>query len=400
LPRDLDSGHRLLEEIGHGGTGVVYRGIRNRDARPVAVKILHESEDPHLKVDFEREIRLLATLKHPHVLEVLGFGRTEDGRPYLISDLLQGPTLGQLLRHEGAVEVMRAAHLIHQVALALGAMHDAGVVHRGLSASGVMVTRKDDNPEFAMVLGLGPSDAPDGQDPVRTLAPEQLQQEDVNNQTDLYALGALFFQLVTGQLLFQEVQGPQRLQKILLEPAPAPSRIRPQAQIPMETDAIIRRCLEKRPQDRFENVAAFLFALTTAGLSGRLGNSSYPTGAGESPGSGRPAAPQKQTQVARKKKTARPPLDGRVVSTSPRALFISQELSIESVREVDSAKPAGRKEKGEGEPRPDLLRVHSKKRRRKSRPKPLSAPPAKAPRKKKRKKKKSSPSNAGDTGQE
>jgi serine/threonine-protein kinase len=425
LPRDLDASYRLLEEIGQGGMSTVFRGIRNQDGKEVAIKVLTNTRDPSAAERFSREVRVLASLDHPNIVEVLSFGRSNGGHHYLVLELIRGASLLKILDDFGALPVHRGARIVEQVAAALSVIHEAGFVHRDLKPGNVMLTRKRGNEDFAMLLDFGiVKPAGEGRNltekgkvvgTLNAVAPEQLNDEAVDGRTDLYALGVLFFRMLTGVNPFEAKNPVTLAHKILNDPAPVPSSVAPHAQIPMVVDTLIARCLEKQREHRFQNAQALIKALTSAGLTQPPTDPNFPVytpsdanvpfqdygidydAALQEPIPGTPVEDIHQQPTGKLERSG--PRDvpqpdasaeamgfggntqtGRVVATSPRAIFISSEMSQHSME--NEPLPSPREPTAEEEV---VLRVKKKRRKR---PKPMSAPPAKKKKRKKRSNKK------------
>jgi serine/threonine-protein kinase len=272
--------YRIVERLGRGGVGEVYRAEDPRLERVVALKVLREDvlRDEAAKRRFRLEARALSRLLHPNIATLFDFD-TEDGVDFLVMEYVPGDTLAALLG-AGPLPEPRARAIGLEVAEALQAAHEQGVVHRDLKPGNVIITPRG----RAKVLDFGlagfvheagaPPLTTTREDPGRfggTLpytAPEQLQGERADARTDLYALGVMLFEMVAGVRPFAADSPAALLYRILHEPAPALRVVRPGASPAIEH--VVSVCLDKRPSRRFTDVAAAIRALRGEGLPAAL----------------------------------------------------------------------------------------------------------------------------------
>jgi serine/threonine-protein kinase len=255
----------LREVIGEGATGTVYRAWQAPMERWVAVKVLHRdlTADPSMVARMAREARAVARLTHPGIVTVHATGEAAGGRPFLVMELVDGASLEELAPDE-PMAPLRAVDLVRQIVSALAVSHAAGVVHRDLKLDNVMVTRVRRD-EIVKVLDFGIAKLMavsgrlidgDGQltaDGVicgtpHYIAPEQASGDDVDHRADLYSVGVILYRLVTGRLPFDGHPVAVLLGHVQDEPPPA-ERLAP---IGRRLAAIIRRCMTKRPDDRYQ----------------------------------------------------------------------------------------------------------------------------------------------------
>jgi serine/threonine-protein kinase len=257
--------YRLVDRLGQGGMGTVYRARHTLMDKPVAVKVLRAelATDGEAVARFHREARSASKLDHDHCIRVTDFGQSDDGLLYLVMELLDGVSLGQLVR-KGPLPWGRAAAIGVAIAEALTHAHGEGVIHRDLKPDNVFLARRSRGRETVKVLDfglaklvadgtLGPSITRDGTvfGTPEYMAPEQAEGEKLDGRTDLYALGIMLYQMVTGDVPFRSSNFVALLTKQVQE-APVPPRARrPDLDIPPGLEAVIMRCLAKRPADRF-----------------------------------------------------------------------------------------------------------------------------------------------------
>ena len=277
----LDS-YEIVALLGAGGMGEVYRA---RDAvlkRDVAIKVLPEySRDAARLRRFELEAQAAAALNHPNIVSIFHVGRY-DGSPYIVTELLDGGTLREELRR-GPMPVRKSIDYSVQIARGLAAAHDRGVVHRDLKPENLFIT-KDGR---AKILDFGLAKltqrhwaAGDSSLPTATkgtesgavmgtvgyMAPEQVSGEPVDHRVDIFALGAIMYEALTGKRAFQKPTAAETMSAILNEDPPSASRHAPT--IPPALQKVVHRCLEKNPAQRFQSASDLAFALEALSDSG------------------------------------------------------------------------------------------------------------------------------------
>jgi len=255
--------YEIVALLEAGGMGEVYRARDVRLGREVAVKVLlpHLSRDPDRLRRFESEARTVGAINDPNIVTVFDVGWDQE-KPYLVSELLEGETLGNRLRR-GRLGVRESAGVAAQIAHGLAAAHEKGIVHRDLKPDNVFLTRQ--GPVKLLDFGVaklidGAPDAPSGA-PLGTgagrstlmgtpgyIAPEQLEGHAVDHRADIFALGALLYRMLTGRSAFAEETTVEGLRATVTK-EPHPFALTDG--VPETLQRIVRRCLEKRPQDRF-----------------------------------------------------------------------------------------------------------------------------------------------------
>jgi eukaryotic-like serine/threonine-protein kinase len=273
LGKVVDGRYRVLEVIGRGGMGVVYRVEHLRMGKVAAMKVLHRdlASDPDVIGRFEREAAAISKLHHPHTVQVFDFGTAGDAL-YLIMEFVRGVDLARMIERDGAMSWSRAAPLLAQVCSALQEAHELGIVHRDLKPENVLITRTAGGRDYAKVLDFGlakleqraPSTMTDRQQIVGTpyfMSPEQIRGDDVDARSDIYSFGALMFELLTAQHLFQASTAVGVLTKHLTAEPDAPSMRAPKAGIDPQVDHLCRKALAKDPANRWQSAAELATAI-------------------------------------------------------------------------------------------------------------------------------------------
>jgi len=276
IGRKLDGRYEVLERLGAGGAGVVYRGLQVQLGRFVAIKVLHEetAASPEWRRRFEREARALSVLAHPNVVPVTDSG-IDGGVPFLVMELLQGKTLGDLIK-EGPVPLWRALNIARQTLRGLAFAHGQGIVHRDLKPTNVFLQALPDQDDhvrlldFGMVKFLESSSARTAADLTRAgavigtpayMSPEQVKGASADARTDVYAAGVLLFELLAGRRPFVADSAEGYIGAHLTQPVPSLAKVRPRVARAASFQTVIARAMSKNPAGRFKDAAAMLAAL-------------------------------------------------------------------------------------------------------------------------------------------
>ncbi len=262
--------YEIVSPLGAGGMGEVYRARDTRLARDVAVKVLPASFTKHEDrlQRFQQEARVLATLSHPNILAVYDMG-THEGTPYLVSELLEGSTLREKL-DAGALPTRKATEIAAQVAQGLAAAHDKGIAHRDLKPENIFLTRdgrakildfglaKQQRAESAAATMSGPGTASGiVMGTVGYMAPEQVRGEKADHRSDIFAFGAILYEMISGQRAFRRDSGAETMIAILKEDPPELDMTK----VSPGLEKIVRRCLEKDSEHRFHSASDLGFAI-------------------------------------------------------------------------------------------------------------------------------------------
>ncbi len=270
----LDEKYLIEERLSEGGMGTVYRARHLLMDRPVAIKVMRQGlgEDEAARMRFQHEARAAVRLQHPNAVAVTDCGDTGDGCVYIVMELVEGRTLREILVKEAPIETARAISIMLQASDAVAAAHEAGIIHRDLKPSNILVTQSADAPATVKVFDFGVAKlAPhtlDEDDPAITLrhagaligtprymAPEQYNGNGLTPAADVYSLGVILYEMLTGMAPFTGSTPIEIAAKHVSDPPHAPRQI--VAAIPEDVERVVLHALEKDAADRPPDAAAF-----------------------------------------------------------------------------------------------------------------------------------------------
>ncbi len=265
----LSGRYRLIEQLGEGGMGLVYRGEHVLMKKTVAIKVLHRelTENAEIVARFQREAQAAATLESPYVCQATDFGQTEDGAFFLVMEYLKGQTIQEAIGDLERFPVDQALRLAKQILSALSTAHQQGIVHRDLKPENIMLVPRDDGEDrikimdFGIARMLAPDDEPADPETRLTragmvygtphyMSPEQVAGEDVDERTDLYAFGCVLFEMLTGVLPFDGETIARIMGQHVTQAPPTLSESYPDGDFSPDLEALIADLLEKAPEAR------------------------------------------------------------------------------------------------------------------------------------------------------
>ena len=267
--RMLDDKYCVEERLGEGGMGAVYRARHVEMDRPVAIKVLQQKfvGDEAARTRFLIEARAAVMLRHANAVSVTDFGQTSEGCVYIVMELVEGRTLREILSREGVIETARAISIMLQASDAVAAAHDAGIIHRDLKPSNILVTQSADQPASVKVFDFGIAKFTAGEDEAgvvqtnsvigtpRYMSPEQNNGYELTPATDVYSLGVILYEMLTGMAPFTGSTAAEIAYKhVHVEPYPPRDIV---AAIPEDVERVVLHALEKRPEDRPASAAEF-----------------------------------------------------------------------------------------------------------------------------------------------
>jgi serine/threonine protein kinase len=277
--RVIDTRFEILEKLGEGGMGAIYKARQLRLDRIVALKILlHDRRGDAISVErFRHEAYLASRLRHPHAIHVYDFGQAEDGLLYIAMEFLEGETLKERMEHAGALSVPASVQIISQTLRTITEAHRLGLIHRDLKPDNIFLARIESNVDYVKVLDFGIAKLTAVQDGLvegyrggltlqgkiygtpNYMSPEQIRGKTVDHQSDLYSLGVLFFEMLTGERPFDAETPVEVMMMHLRDDAPALTDIDPE--LPKSLNSVIQRALAKDRRERFQSGQEFLDTL-------------------------------------------------------------------------------------------------------------------------------------------
>jgi serine/threonine-protein kinase len=276
--------YQLVRQIGEGGMGEVYLAEHSLLKRPCAMKLIKAESvnDPLLLARFEREVQSSARLAHHNTIEIYDYGHTDDGTFYYVMEYLQGVNLADLVRDEGALPPGRVIHLFRQVCAGLAEAHGLGLVHRDLKPANIFVARIGGESDVAKVLDFGlvkltkdagavalTSDLTISGTPLY-MSPEQaLADKALDARSDVYALGAVIYHALTGRPPFLADSPVALMLAHARDEVVPPTQVR--ADVPKDLEALVLRCLAKKPEDRYQTVKELGRALASCNAAADWG---------------------------------------------------------------------------------------------------------------------------------
>jgi serine/threonine-protein kinase len=297
IGRDLLGGQfQILQKIGSGGMGAVYKAAQPAMNRMVAVKILHPklANRKDLVSRFRREARAMSHLSHPNTARVLLYGELDDGALYIVMEYLEGRNLNQVVRKEGPLPVERAIPVLIQVCGALQEAHLQGIVHRDLKPENIFLSTNGGLRDYPKVLDFGLAKVTERElrpgsimltqegmvfGTPEFMSPEQAQGKVLDARSDIYSLAVILYEVLTGKLPFEAKTPMEYIQlHVTRAPTPLDQRI-PGKTFPPGLGDVIAKALEKRPEDRYASAADFAEALKPYASGGKTYTAMMPKSA-------------------------------------------------------------------------------------------------------------------------
>jgi serine/threonine-protein kinase len=308
IGRDILNGQfQILQKIGSGGMGSVYKALQPAMNRMVAVKILHPklANRKDLVSRFRREARAMSHLTHPNTVKVLLYGELEDGSLYIVMEFLEGKNLNQTVRAEGPMPVERGLPVLIQVCHALEEAHRQGIVHRDLKPENIFLSQQGGIKDFAKVLDFGLAKVTEREmrpgsiiltqegmvfGTPEFMSPEQAQGKTLTASSDIYSLAVILYEVLTGKLPFDAKNPMEYIQlHVTAQPKPIDERV-PGKTFPPLLWTVLSKAMAKKPEDRFGSAAEFAHALQAV-LNGATAVPPYNDGAPRPPMASAPQHP-------------------------------------------------------------------------------------------------------------
>jgi len=280
IGRDILQGQfQILQKIGSGGMGSVYKALQPAMNRMVAVKILHPklANRKDLVSRFRREARAMSHLTHPNTVKVYLYGELEDGSLYIVMEFLEGKNLNQTVRSEGPMTIERGLPVLIQACNALEEAHRAGIIHRDLKPENIFLSQQGGMKDYAKVLDFGLAKVTEREmrpgsiiltqegmvfGTPEFMSPEQAQGKSLTAASDIYSLAVILYEVLTGKLPFDAKNPMEFIQlHVTTKPKPINERV-PGKTFPPLLWTVLSKALEKKPEDRWGSASEFAHALT------------------------------------------------------------------------------------------------------------------------------------------
>ena len=262
--------YHILKKLGEGGMGTVYLAEHVKMGRKAALKVMNPgmNSDPDAIARFNREAANASRLNHPNVCGIYDFGETPEGLIYLAMEFIEGESLTSLIEKNGFLPAPRAASIIHQAADALAVAHDYGIVHRDLKPDNIMIAKGRDGSDMVKVVdfGIAKASSSDAQKVTKTglvvgtpeyMSPEQLAGDKLDGRSDIYSLGLVAFNCLTGQLPFQSNSAQEAMIMRLTDQPKTLAEMKPDIDWPPELQAVMDKVLARDADERYQKSAEF-----------------------------------------------------------------------------------------------------------------------------------------------
>jgi serine/threonine-protein kinase len=260
----IDGRYRIEGVLGEGGMGLVYRAKHIVLGKPLAIKVLRPdvSRDEEIITRFRQEAQSASSIGNQHIIDISDFGTLPDGATYFVMEFLDGCDLTTVVETQQPVAAARVVHIAKQLCTALGAAHEIGIVHRDLKPDNIYLIKRGGDPDFVKVLDFGIAKVGGSSSKLTRagqvfgtphyMSPEQCSGSGVDHRTDIYAIGVILYEMVTGTVPFDADNLMGILTKHLYEEPQAPSTLR--ADIPPELEQVILRCMSKSTEQRYQTM--------------------------------------------------------------------------------------------------------------------------------------------------
>jgi hypothetical protein len=266
IGQTLDGRYKIERVLGEGGMGIVYKAVHTTLGKPLAIKVLRPevSKNEEIVQRFRQEAQSASQIGNPHIIDISDFGSLGDGSTYFVMEFLTGKSL-TVAQLEGKFSLARTIHVVRQLAGALGAAHDIGIVHRDLKPDNVQLVERGGQKDFVKVLDFGIAKVGGSTSKLTQagqvfgtphyMSPEQCAGTNVDHRTDIYAVGVMLYEMACSKVPFDADNLMGILTKHLYENPIAPHELAPPVDVPPAFEAVILKCLQKKPEARYQTMA-------------------------------------------------------------------------------------------------------------------------------------------------
>jgi serine/threonine protein kinase len=264
IGKTIDKKYLVQSVLGEGGMAVVYRAHHVQMERTVVIKVMQGwlLSNRNSVERFERECKLTAKLNHPNIVSVYDVGLINGKEPYLVMEYIKGESLADKINNSGALPYATTANIIIQICRGLQEAHSSGIIHRDLKPDNVLLQHKSDRPDWVKIVDFGISNFVHGSKKLTKtgrmvgtpeyIAPEQLKDRPIDMRTDLYGIGIMMFEMLTGRVPFDGESAESILMKHLLEDPPTMAEVRPELGENNLFQPIVDKLLKKNPDERYQ----------------------------------------------------------------------------------------------------------------------------------------------------
>lgn len=269
IGKKIEGKYEVQSILGEGGMAIVYKAYHTKMERLVVIKVMQGwlLSNKNAVERFERESKTTAKLAHPNIVTVFDYGVLNGKEPYLVMEYIKGESLGDKIARQGALPFATAAGIIIQICRGLQEAHSVGIIHRDLKPDNILLQDRSDRPDWVKIVDFGISHLVQGAKRLTKtgkmvgtpeyIAPEQLKDKPLDIRTDLYALGIILYETLTGRVPFEGESAEGILMKHLLEPPPPLSLHNDDFAEGTPFDAIIAKALRKEPDERYQTATEF-----------------------------------------------------------------------------------------------------------------------------------------------
>jgi tRNA A-37 threonylcarbamoyl transferase component Bud32 len=278
----FDNKYMIESVLGQGGMSIVYKARHKYMDRIVAVKLLRENlvDDQMARLRFEQESKAASKLYHQNIVSVFDFGFTANGQAYFVMDCLEGDSLADVIEREGHIEVSRSIDIFRQICDGLEPAHKLGMIHRDLKPSNVILIKQEGSPDLVKIVDFGiakfmPRDGVKSMSLTQTgevfgspmyMSPEQCQGQSLDTRSDIYSIGCLMYETLTGKPPFFGDTFLAIAMQHMSAPTPSFSQTAPGTNIPSAIEATVMKCMSKEPENRFQTISEVRQAMLDAAL--------------------------------------------------------------------------------------------------------------------------------------